>query len=259
MNTILYVGKHALTTSVSRHIHNSWELIYCTGGSGTLYFDGQTIGYQENDVAVIPPFLPHSNQSEQGFTNIHINLTDTTLTGSEPMLIHGDANGFLLDAFSASFFYYSTGTEPRALLLQAYGPLIAAFLTGSQPAHTHSETVWEVINSILHNYPDPQYDLNAYLHSLPYNPEYLKKLFKRETGMTPLQYLTNRRLEDAASILSVQYGVSDISEAARLCGFKDPLYFSRLFKRKYGVSPSYYRAENQLPEIVNSDSMKIMI
>ena len=45
MNNILYVGKHALTWTVSRHIHQSWELIFCTGGSGEMIFDGRTLEY----------------------------------------------------------------------------------------------------------------------------------------------------------------------------------------------------------------------
>lgn len=258
MNTILYVGKHALTTSVSRHIHNSWELIYCTGGEGTLYFDDRTMPYRENDVVMIPPYLPHSNKSEIGFTNIHINLDDTAFTFTEPLLTQADSNGFLLDAFRAAFYYYSAGTDSSSLLLQSYGLLIATFLACSQPAH--SEAVLAVINDIVHNYMDSNYDLNAYLHSLPFSTDYLKKLFKRETGVTPLQYLINRRLEDAASNLAVQCGTADISETARLCGFKDPLYFSRLFKRKYGVSPSHYRATlPPLEPVTDSDSMKIML
>ena len=39
MNNILYVGKHALTWTVSRHVHQSWELIFCTGGSGEMVFE----------------------------------------------------------------------------------------------------------------------------------------------------------------------------------------------------------------------------
>ena len=55
MNTILYVGKHAPTWTVSRHVHQSWELIFCTGGSGEMLFDDKTLSYGVNDVASSHP------------------------------------------------------------------------------------------------------------------------------------------------------------------------------------------------------------
>ncbi len=257
MNKIVYVGKHALTMTVSRHIHSTWELIFCTSGSGRLIFDDRVLHYSTNDIAVIPPRLPHANRSVEGFTNIHINLTDSTLTGPEPMIIHCDPNGFLLSAFQAAFYYYSRSEEGRTLL-PVYGQLIAALLAQQQPGRQRSEVVHEIECSILQNYPDCRFDLSGYLRSLPFNCEYLKKLFKKETGMTPHQYLMEKRLESAANALTMSYGKGSITDTARLCGFSEPLYFSRLFKKKYGVSPRQYAQENPEPPITDSDTMKLM-
>lgn len=259
MDKIIYVGKHSLTMTVSHHIHNSWELIYCTSGSGKLIFDDRTLEYSVNDIAIIPPFLPHSNQSTEGFTNIHINLVDTPLAYMEPLIIPGDQNGFLLNAFTAAFYYYSGISAERTTLLPAYGQLITTFLMSCQPVSPHTEIVQKIQNNILLNYPDCDYDLNGFLHSLPFSPEYLKKVFRKEIGLTPLQYLTEKRLENAAGILSTYYDKGNISETARLCGFNDPLYFSRLFKKKYGVSPRNYSPETPPLPTSDSDSMKIML
>lgn len=258
MNNIIYVGKHALTWTVSRHMHKGWELIYCTSGSGEMIFEDRTLGYGAHDVALIPPMLPHSNQSVEGFTNIHMNLMDAALPSTEPLIIRADSTGFLLDAFKAAFYYYSEAAVGRALL-PIYGQLITAFLTAYQPFRHYSEVVQQIEDNILHHYPDCSYDLNAYLSSLPFNTEYLKKIFKKETGLTPLQYLTEKRLENAASTLSTFYGKGNVSETARLCGFSDPLYFSRLFKKKYGVSPRNYSGEAAPPRNPGPDGMKIML
>ena len=103
MNRIIYAGKHALTFAVSRHQHSSCELIFCTSGGGEMVFDdGRTLRYSANDIAVIPPYLPHSNVSATGFTNIHIYLEDATISQTAPFLIPADPNGFLLGAFSAA-------------------------------------------------------------------------------------------------------------------------------------------------------------
>ena len=240
MNDIVYVGKYALAWSVSRHIHRDWELIYCTSGSGEMVFEDRTLHYCAHDVVVIPPALPHGNRSEEGFTNIHINLADAVFPGAEPFSVRADSNGFLLNAFQAAFYYYSEPSAGRGLL-PVYSQLVTALLTSNQPRR--SEVVQQMEDSILQHYPDCSYDLNAYLSGLPFNTEYLKKLFKKETGLTPLQYLTNKRLEIAASTLSTYLaGKNNVSETAWMCGFADPLYFSRLFKKKYGVSPRQYEA-----------------
>ena len=65
-------------------------------------------------------------------------------------------------------------------------------------------------------------------------------------GITPHQYLCDRRLATAAEWLSTAYNdSSNIADVARVCGFNEPLYFSRMFKKKYGLSPSFYRLEKQ--------------
>lgn len=258
MNKIIYAGRHALTWTVSRHLHDSWELIFCTGGNGEMVFDGKTLPYSADDVAVIPPLVPHSNVSTDGFTNIHINLDAAALPYTEPLIVHADSNGFLSDAFAAAFYYWSQPSAGHALL-PIYGQLIVALLIAYQPIHRHSKTVQQIEDNILRHYPDCTYDLNAYLNSLPFNTEYLKKMFKKETGLTPLQYLTEKRLENAASTLSTFCGKGNISETARLCGFGDPLYFSRLFKKKYGVSPRNYTSEAAVPAAPDPDNMKIMV
>ena len=260
MNKIIYVGKHALTMTVSRHLHSSCELIFCTSGNGEMIFDGMTLRYCANDIAVIPPYLPHANMSATGFTNIHIYLENATINQTEPFLIQADPNGFLLNAFAAAFYYYSGGPEERSLLLPLYGQLIAASLTTRMQKPAHSEIVQKLENDILENYPDCGYDLNLFLNTLPFSAGYLKKVFKKETGLTPLQYLTEKRLENAASNLAMSGGKGNISEIAYQCGFSEPLYFSRLFKRKYGVSPRSYTSKYAAPtEASHPDSLKIML
>lgn len=260
MNKIVYVGKHALTMTVSRHYHSNWELIFCTSGGGKMIFGDSAMQYSVNDIVVIPPFLPHTNISTTGFTNIHINLEEVTLNQTAPFKIPADPNGFLFNAFSAAFYYYSNNSEGRSHLLPLYGQLIIASLSMRKPEHLHSEIVQEIENEILKNYPDRSYDLNRFLNTLPFSAGYLKKLFKKETGLTPLQYLSDKRLENAANYLAANGGNQSISEIARQCGFNDPLYFSRVFRRKYGVAPRDYTLEHAAPlSASHSDQLKIML
>ena len=248
VNEILYSGKHLLTYSVSRHQHDSLELIYCTGGSGLLVFDDCTFAYREGDVAVIPPHVAHSNQSESGFTNIHINMKNSTFLPKHPVLIQDDSNHFIRNAFHAVFYHYSDLSSRSASLLSAYGALIASYLTAYQRVTPHSSIVEEIERTIIRNYPDCNFELDRYLRSIPFNYDYLRKLFRKELGVTPLQYLNDKRLQAAAEYLcSVFHDGSSISEISHQCGFREPLYFSRMFKKKYGRDGRRWKASRATP------------
>lgn len=67
---------------------------------------------------------------------------------------------------------------------------------------------------------------------------YLSRLFKKETGMNIFQFLADVRLEEARKLL-VQEGIP-VRKAAEKVGIEDSFYFSRMFKKRYGVTPSDY-------------------
>lgn len=68
---------------------------------------------------------------------------------------------------------------------------------------------------------------------------YLSRLFKKEEGINFLDYLNQYRLDEAKKLLKdVQYNILDVAEEA---GFKDTRYFSKIFKRNVGITPSEYR------------------
>lgn len=67
------------------------------------------------------------------------------------------------------------------------------------------------------------------------------RCFKRYMGMTPLQYVTSIRITKAKDLL--KNTAFTIQEVGRLVGYENPLYFSRIFKKQTGHSPSEYRKE----------------
>ncbi|MDO4261242.1 MAG: AraC family transcriptional regulator [Eubacteriales bacterium] len=69
---------------------------------------------------------------------------------------------------------------------------------------------------------------------------YLCRIFKEETGVSINAYINNLRMTRAGELLMDKN--SYIKEVAVSVGFEDQLYFSRLFKRYYGVTPSEYRS-----------------
>ncbi|MEM6432673.1 MAG: AraC family transcriptional regulator [Cyanobacteria bacterium P01_D01_bin.115] len=68
---------------------------------------------------------------------------------------------------------------------------------------------------------------------------HFSRLFKQSTGMTPHQYLTQQRIEQAKQLLKGTKGA--ISEIALQCGFNSQSHFSKHFKDAIGMTPNNYR------------------
>ena len=71
---------------------------------------------------------------------------------------------------------------------------------------------------------------------------YLCRLFKRELGITVNAYLTKVRVEHGKELLKTEEAIADI---ARLCGFSDQSYFTKVFRQSEGVTPLKYRKNSQ--------------
>jgi AraC-like DNA-binding protein len=72
-----------------------------------------------------------------------------------------------------------------------------------------------------------------------WDPPYTSRLFARNYGSTPKQYLIRLRLARARELLEAG---TPVKEVARACGFADELYFSRLFHKKEGRPPTAHRS-----------------
>lgn len=262
MNTIIFAGKHFLTCNVSRHQHETWELIYCTGKMGKLIFADFVLPYAEGDVVVIPPHTPHENVSENGFSNVHLNIGDATFNYHHPVLIRDDGNQSLLHLFSDAYYIFCGDPEKRSALLSAYGDLIVRMLSAYGETHPRNRTVEVIEQSIRQNYANANYKLDEVLHTMPYCYDHLCKVFRKTMGMTPHKYLMNLRLQAAADALCSGLSNGNITEIAHMCGFHNPLYLSRLFKKRFGLSPrEYYRQqlEQNPANSADSDSQKISV
>ncbi len=111
-----------------------------------------------------------------------------------------------------------------------------------QPAaeQSASELAEAVENYLRQNY-STSLSLQSVAQQLNVSPDHLSKVFKRQRGETPMNYLTGLRIREAKHLL-LQYPEAGIKEVGQMVGYGDPYYFSRHFKNKVGLSPSEYRA-----------------
>lgn len=242
MNTILFVGEHARTYNVHWHSHDVWELVYCTGGEGEFRFEeGDVIPYRAGEAVAIPPHMRHANFSRDGFTNIHLTLDDPSFPFRTAFRVMDDSLRHLENAFREAKFYYISDIRRRELLLAALGELISGYMVVYHSNSGYSPPVEQLRGLIINHYAEPDFALEAAIRAQPFHYDYLRKLFKKEMGVTPLEYLTGLRMKKAEILLSSlwtrEYSVGEIAE---LCGYDNALYFSRVFRKRFGCSPTQY-------------------
>lgn len=108
-----------------------------------------------------------------------------------------------------------------------------------QQASSKSNRLVEAAKQYIYeNYADPSLRMSTIAQNLYINYHYLSKLFSKVTGTTLSDYLTNYRIEKAKEL--IDSGYLSLQAIAARCGYEDANYFSKCFKKKYGISPSAY-------------------
>ncbi len=120
-----------------------------------------------------------------------------------------------------------------ALLLEALAEYCAAGRPGAGPA-VHREA--ERLRVLIDARPYDNRSLESIYEGLELSPAHAEKLFKAAFHITPVAYRLQSRLGKARELLVSSK--LNVGQVARSVGFGDPLYFSRLFRRTFGLAPS---------------------
>lgn len=192
-------------------------------------------------MVVIPPREVHANSSEEGFTNIYITMAEPSFPFKTSFRMSDDDEGNMKMAFLQAKYFYMADIKNAEMVLSALGDLIVGYTIVFHTNTELSEPVEKIRNSIRKNYFRPDYALDEVIRGMPFHYDYLRKLFKKEVGSSPLEYMTTLRMKNAETLLTTLWANEyTVSEIAHLCGFEDPLYFSRVFKKYYGYSPTNF-------------------
>jgi two-component system response regulator YesN len=107
--------------------------------------------------------------------------------------------------------------------------------------HQHARLIEQAKNHIDQHFMEPDLSLNEVATFVNLSPSHFSTVFAQETSQTFKDYLTSVRIQKARELLrTTALRSSDISYQV---GYNDPHYFSFVFKKNLGVSPSEFRAQ----------------
>lgn len=120
----------------------------------------------------------------------------------------------------------------------------------AKSVHRNSRSSWESVvqSAKLHidaAYANPDLSLISVASHVFVHPTHLSHIFKKVTGVSFSQYLLDQRLQQAREMIG--QGYCNLGFISVKTGFNDPYYFSKCFKKQFGITPTQYMASKNLP------------
>lgn len=131
--------------------------------------------------------------------------------------------------------------ELKSWLLEVTGRMQDMVL--NERDDTEKSFVEKAVEYVQEHYGDQNLSVETICRSLGVSTAYFSTVFKKDTGKTFINYLTDCRMEKAEELLLEQDEKTYI--VAEKVGYTDPNYFSYVFKKKFGVSPSRYKVSKR--------------
>lgn len=242
-------------------LHEEIEIKYFYEGSATLLVESQTVSVKAGDVVVINPFEFHATvHTGEGKGKYHLFMIPLDYFSGIPEL--DLYNWFFLeekrfcthftDNPELSAFLHKAAEEAesqqpgqelmiKSLLMGFFAKLLRCGMDNSEKTLPPKKMLrlYSVIKPALRCIKN-EYQRNLSIDEMAelcsVSKHYFCRIFKSVTGKGPMEYLRDFRLRVANALL-LDTGKS-ILEISVQCGFESPNYFSRCYKKHYGISPS---------------------
>ncbi len=221
------------------HKHAYYQIIIHTKGSGTINIGDGERRISKGDIAIVPPDIMHSSYSEDGYERIYIDGEFNQIFNfSKPVIITDNLSGEGLLLANMLYKNRFANDDYVAALCNAFAHFL---LQSINMDDTISVAVKEIINELTENFYDCNLSVSYILQKSGYAEDYIRAHFKRITGKSPVEFLTNVRISHACFLIDTYKSALSLSEIAEKCGYTDYVYFSRRFKQKMGISPQAYK------------------
>ena len=236
---INYRFSHILqgTMDFSFSEYRYWILL---NGKGRISYDKGTIFLTTHDVLEIPP---HCQFTLECISQIQLGVIELTnyTAGNKQLQKKASHETELIRKtflFAVDFCGYE---HPNANLLRYHVDTLmyeTLMKTGLNEYKINPQIAWFLDTVNQHVY-EPDYDITPLIEETGYSTSHFHKLFHDTTGVSPVEYVHIQRIDRAKKMLkeTTKYTVKDVATA---CGYIDVYYFSKVFKKKTGMSPSQY-------------------
>lgn len=265
------ITKHPRYSFPVVHLHSFFELLFVFSGQCINIIDGKKRVFSKGDLCVIPPKVEHSI-GVQDDDSIILNILVKTSTFDQAFtsllkskdILSVFFNEILYSNRFHKYLIYHTGNDEilRELVLEMFktceekgnyyfrimnGYFTAFIGTLLQRHENHVEyppgyfnkfdKTSQILNYIRANAKD--ITLNACAEKFHFSARYLSAILKKSTGKSLPQLINSARIETAKEILTYNQIALDVL-ADRL-GYDDPSYFTKVFKKETGLTPSAYK------------------
>jgi AraC-like DNA-binding protein len=236
------------------HYHNYYEVYYLIEGTCWYFIDKKSYHLTAGDIALIPKGVIHKTNYE---TSEHTRLLiccdsyyiPESVRDILPTIPYFAKNGehteeinFIFKQIENEITHHDEFSEESIRMLINKLLILIARATRikekgkEEIKKEESPIVEKAVKYIRSHYTEEVSlaDTAAYCYV---SKEHLSRTFKKETGFGFNEYLTAYRLKKAESLIKSNPKVK-VSEVALACGFNDSNYFSKVYKRMYGKSPT---------------------
>lgn len=218
---------------------------YVTSGKGTFQADGKEYRLTSGDMFLIRPqqVTTYLADQKEPWTYIWVGFTSSLALQDifeKNVISAQDCGSIFFSLLECEKF----GEYAELFVCGKIYELIAC-LKKDKTSETNQMKRYALMakNYIETNY-DQDISVSEIARQLGLDRSYFSTIFKNVIGKPPQQYIVDYRLEKAAHFMST-YHYTPL-QAARYCGYSDLFNFSKMFKKKYGVAPRYYRNVSQL-------------
>lgn len=237
------------------HSHDFCEIMLVLAGEGEVRVNGISYGIRKGDVVVYNRGAEHGEKTEdEGLALAFFGIRDFNIErlpadhliaeGCSPVLHTGEDEDKFVFWFS-SLVAEVASAEPYGELMAKY--LARLILIGILRITDLSEStfVTNAAFACIYRYLNKNFatidSMESVCEELHISKYYLSHVFKKHTGTSPLQYVTERRIAYAKQLLAeTTLSAGEVGEA---CGYRDRAVFFKAFKRAAGITPGEYRKQ----------------
>lgn len=251
-----YLYWHTTISSASkRNVHRNLELVYFTKGSARVYLGNDMFPATEGDVAVINSYCPHHWTVVSPIENVCLIIDESfckyhniDLCSLHFTEIIRDSNlQALFERFMSLLDTQSKfkDAEIKLVLLELLIFLCKHYSSEQPAVDAQQDTALNRISSAIAYIKEnlaSKLTVDDICNAVGLSRYYFMREFKRITGYTLTAYINIIRCEQAKTLLKTSQ--LQIKEISAQCGFENISYFTNVFKKHTGMSPSEFRANS---------------